>query len=185
MPLLVQNRYKILWFRWSEVLIIVQPETVVGWHRAGFRLFWRWRSRAAKFGRPTTTPGIRQLIRRIAQENPGWGAPKIHGELLKLGLELSERTVSRYLARLFFKRERSETLVGVLEEPPGGHHWVGLLHGSNIDVPLYILRFRDRAQSPADSALQRHRSSDGRLGGPTTPGDFHGQRRVSVHDPRS
>ena len=65
-----------LWSRWSEALIIIQPETVVGWHRAGFRLFWRWRSRAAKFGRPTTTPEIRQLIRRMAQENPGWGAPK-------------------------------------------------------------------------------------------------------------
>jgi hypothetical protein len=90
-----------VWSRWSEALIIVQPETVVGWHRAGFRLFWRWRSRAAKLGRPTTTIEVRQLIRRMAQENPGWGASKIHGELLKLGFELSERTVSRYLARLF------------------------------------------------------------------------------------
>ena len=90
-----------LWSRWSEALIIVQPETLVGWHRAGFQLFWRWRSRAAKLGQPTITIEIRQLIRRMAQENPGWGDPKIHGEHLKLGLELSERTVSRYLARLF------------------------------------------------------------------------------------
>jgi putative transposase len=88
------------WSRWSEALIIVQPETVVGWHRVGFRLFWRWRSRAAKFGRPTTTV-------EISHADPPHGAtksrlaPRIHGELLELGFELSERTVSRYLARLF------------------------------------------------------------------------------------
>src|ERR1700747_1741301 len=58
-----------LWSRWTEALIIVQPETVVGWHRAGFRLFWRWRSRAAKLGRPTATTEIRQLIPRMAREH--------------------------------------------------------------------------------------------------------------------
>ena len=89
-----------LWSGWHETLLIVQPETVVGWHRAGFRLFWRLRSRTIKLGRPTVTPEIRRLIRQMAQENPGWGAPRIHGELLKLGFEVSERTVSRCLARL-------------------------------------------------------------------------------------
>src|SRR6202022_2502355 len=74
------------------------PETVVRWHRTGFRLYWRWRSRAG--GRPKITAEIRALIRRIADENPGWGAPKIHGELLKLGLNVSERTVARYLRRV-------------------------------------------------------------------------------------
>jgi putative transposase len=87
-----------LWSRWAEVLVVVKPETVVGWHRAGFRLYWRLLSRRAA-GRPGVSSELRQLIRRMARENPTWGAPRIHGELLKLGLEVSERTVSRCLAR--------------------------------------------------------------------------------------
>ncbi len=88
-----------LWPRWSDILVIVKPETVVGWHRAGFRLYWRWRSRP-RGGRPKITDEIRVLIRRLAQENSGWGAPKIHGELQKLGFVVSERTVARYLQRI-------------------------------------------------------------------------------------
>ena len=87
------------WSRWTDVLVIVKPETVVGWHRAGFRLYWRWRSRP-RGGRPKITDEIRALIRRLAEENPGWGAPKIHGELQKLGFVVSERTVARYLRRV-------------------------------------------------------------------------------------
>jgi DNA-directed RNA polymerase specialized sigma54-like protein len=85
-----------IWSRWAEVLVVVKRQTVVGWHRTGFRLFWRWRSRA-RGGRPKSTAEIRALIRRLAQENPSWGAPKIHGELQKLGFVISERTVARYL----------------------------------------------------------------------------------------
>jgi hypothetical protein len=88
-----------LWSRWREVLVIVQPETVIAWHRAGFRLYWRWRSRH-QGGRPQVTEEIRELIRRLADENADWGAPKIHGELRKLGFVVSERTVARYLRRL-------------------------------------------------------------------------------------
>src|SRR5215471_20665504 len=80
-----------LWSRWADVLLIVKPKTVVGWHRASFRLYWRWRSRP-RGGRPRITPELRALIRRLAQENTNWGAPKIHGELQKLGFVLSERT---------------------------------------------------------------------------------------------
>jgi transposase InsO family protein len=85
-----------VWSRWSEALIMVKPETVVGWHRAGFRLFWRFRSRG---GGRRVEPDAFEIVRRMARENPTWGAPRIHGELLKLGFEISERTVSRYLAR--------------------------------------------------------------------------------------
>ena len=84
------------WPRWAEALIVVKPETVVGWHRAGFRLYWRLRSRG---GGREIGPDVFETARRIAQENPSWGAPRIHGELLKLGFDISERTVSRYLAR--------------------------------------------------------------------------------------
>ena len=84
------------WSQWKDVLVIVKPDTVVGWHRAGFRWYWRWRSRRHG-GRPRISQEIRALIRRLARENPTWGAPKIHGELLMLGFEISERTVARYL----------------------------------------------------------------------------------------
>jgi hypothetical protein len=87
-----------VWSRWTEVLVVVKPETVVRWHRAGFRLYWRFLSRRKEKGRPGIGSELRQLIERMAKENPTWGGPRIHGELLKLGLEVSERTVSRYLA---------------------------------------------------------------------------------------
>jgi len=88
-----------VWSSWAQVLVIVKPEAVVGWHRAGFRLYWRWRSRS-RGGRPKIGDEIRVLIRRLAEENPTWGAPKIHGELLKLGLAVSERTVAGCLRRV-------------------------------------------------------------------------------------
>ena len=89
-----------LWPSWPHPLILVKPETVVAWHRAGFQLFWRWRSRQRTPGRPPIDLEIRQLIRRIKADNPTWGAPRIHGELLQLGFAISEPTVSRYLQRL-------------------------------------------------------------------------------------
>ena len=85
-----------VWARWTEVLVMVKPDTVVNWHKAGFRWYWRWRSRV-QAGRPKVSEETRTLIRRMAGENPNWGAPKIHGELLKLGFAVSERTVARYL----------------------------------------------------------------------------------------
>jgi putative transposase len=93
------------WGRWSEALVIVKPETVARWHREGFRLYWGLRSRCKHRGRPELTLEVRELIQRMAAENPTWGAPRIHGELLKLGFVISERTVSRYLARVGPRRE--------------------------------------------------------------------------------
>jgi len=80
--------------------MLVTPRTVVGWHRAGFRLYWKWLSRARpRGGRKPVSQEIRALIFQIAAENPTWGAPRIHGELLMLGFEISEPTVSRWLRR--------------------------------------------------------------------------------------
>ena len=84
-----------LWPRWREALVLVQPATVDRWHREGVRRCWRLRPR--RRGRPRIDGPCRDLIRRIADENCLWGAPRIHGELLKLGIAISERTVSRYL----------------------------------------------------------------------------------------
>jgi transposase InsO family protein len=86
-----------IWPGWREPLHIVQPETIVRWHRQGFRYYWRWKS--GRRGRPRIYPEIRGLIRRMCQGNPLWGAPRIHGELLKLGIEASEATVSKYMIK--------------------------------------------------------------------------------------
>ena len=90
-----------LWSGWRGPLILVTPRTVVDWHRCGFRLYWKWLSRAKHLGgrKPTSTE-IRALIFRMAAENPTWGAPRIHGELLKLGFDLAEATVSRWLRQV-------------------------------------------------------------------------------------
>ena len=87
-----------VWPRCSDVLAIVKPATVIAWHRRGFRLYWRWPSKR-RIGRPRINEEIHILIRKMGLENADWGAPKIHGELLKLGFNLSERTVARYLRR--------------------------------------------------------------------------------------
>jgi len=86
------------WDGWREVLVLVQPVTVVRWHREGFRRYWERKSRRRP-GRPRKDPELRSLIRKMATANPLWGAPRIHGELLKLGFDVSESTVSRYLPR--------------------------------------------------------------------------------------
>ena len=77
---------------------VVQPDTILRWHRAGFRAYWRWKSRARP-GRPRVSRELRELIQRMSKENPLWGAPRIHGELLKLGFEIAESTVSKYMIR--------------------------------------------------------------------------------------
>ena len=86
------------WSEWKRALVIVQPETVVRWHRQGFRFYWRWKSRAHG-GRPRFDPQVRALVRRMSLANPLWGAPRIHGELLKLGIEISQTTVAKYMPR--------------------------------------------------------------------------------------
>jgi putative transposase len=94
-----------MWSGWAFALIIVKAETVVSWRRAGFRLFWRFRSR--RVGRPKISREIRALIRRMKADNPDWGAPRIHGELLPLGFDISEPTVSRYLHGLKLRTDRA------------------------------------------------------------------------------
>src|ERR1017187_9609992 len=85
-----------LWPRCLEAMVLVKPATVIQWHRQGFRLFWRWRSRS---GRPSVDREVRDLIRQMSGANPLWGAPRIHGELLKLGIEVSQATVAKYMVR--------------------------------------------------------------------------------------
>jgi len=81
-----------------DALAIIKPETVIRWHRAGFRAYWRWKSRS-RGGRPKTEVEIRQLIRQMSLANSLWGAPRIHGELLKLGIDVGQTTVAKYMVR--------------------------------------------------------------------------------------
>jgi transposase InsO family protein len=87
-----------VWTGWRTALVIVKPETVIAWHRGGFRLFWTWKSRR-RTGRPTVPSHVRALIRTMSEANPFWGAPRIHGELLKLGIDVCQATVAKYMAR--------------------------------------------------------------------------------------
>ncbi len=81
---------------WRKALIIIQPNTVVRWHRAGFKSYWKWLSRRrTRGGRRGVNRELRELISRMVTENPTWGAPRIHGELKILGFDISERTVLR------------------------------------------------------------------------------------------
>src|ERR1700680_1220753 len=88
------------WSAWKQSLIVVSPETVVRWHRAGFRMYWSMISKVRKqVGRKRLSREVRELIFRMVAENPTWGAPRIHGELLMLGFDVSERTISRWMKR--------------------------------------------------------------------------------------
>src|SRR5215468_8822746 len=86
------------WSSWRTALVIVRPETVIVWHRQGFRLFWTWK-RGRRIGRPWVPADVRTLIRRMAKDNPSWGAPRIHAELTKLGIVVSQATVAKYIGR--------------------------------------------------------------------------------------
>src|SRR5947208_3371219 len=94
--------FLVLLYRWFpsvlKAITIIRPETLLRWHRAGFRRYWRWKSRALG-GRPRIAAELRALIRRISAENSLWGAPRIHGELLKLGFEVAQSSVAKYMVK--------------------------------------------------------------------------------------
>ena len=97
------------WSGWKEALLVVTPETVVRWHRAGFRWYWTVISKVREpLGRRPTSKEVRDLIFQMVAENPTWGAPRIHGELLMLGFDISERTISRWMKRAARGPERGE-----------------------------------------------------------------------------
>ena len=134
-----------LWPAWRGALAIVKPATVIGWHRKGFRLFWTWKSRSRRSGRPPVSPEVRGLIRRMCRENPLWGAPRIHGELLKLGFEVSERTVSRYILQH--------------PKPPSQTHSAGHYYLAIENWPLLTFPGRP-AMSASDLSFKSHDDTD-------------------------
>jgi hypothetical protein len=95
------------WADWRSAIVIVKPETVLAWQRKSFRLFWTWKVRHGQFGRPTVSKEVRDLIRGMSRANPLWGAPRIDGELLKLGIDIGQTSVAKYMLRR--KRPPSQT----------------------------------------------------------------------------
>jgi putative transposase len=108
-----------IFISWKSSLLIIKPETVIRWHQQGFKLYWTWKSRST-LGRPKIAREQIDLIKRIANENPLWGAPRIHGELLKLGFDISESTVLRYLPK---KPSRTT-----------GQHWKAFLKNHSAEI---------------------------------------------------
>jgi putative transposase len=121
-----------LWRGWRRSLRIFKPETVIAWNRKGFRLYWTWKSRACG-GRPTTTHQIRALIRKMSLANPRWGAPRIHGELLKLGIDIGETTVAKYMVHP--RRPSSQTWKTFLK-----NHMMEFLIGTTGSAAVYCLK---------------------------------------------
>jgi hypothetical protein len=121
-------------FDWRASLIVVRPETLIRWHRAGFRLLWRLKSRP---GRPAIPVGLRQLIRRMAAENPLWGEERIANELrLKLGLRISPRTVAKYLPKHSPRSPRDDlALVDIPTQPRARDGRLRFLRRRHCDVP--------------------------------------------------
>ena len=153
-------------YRWFpsilRALAIVQPETLVLWHRAGFRSYWRWKSRP-RGGRPQIEAELRALIWQMSIDNPLWGAPRIHGELLKLGFEVAQSSVARYMVK---------------RRGPPSQGWCTFLRNHAPDIAamdlfvvptvgLTSLCLRHHSPGPQGPRLgQRHSKPDGRLGRP-------------------
>ena len=121
-----------LWTGWRSALIIVKPETVIAWHRKGFGYYWAWKSRHRQ-GRPLVSTELRDLIRKMSLANPRWGAPRIHGELLKLGLEVSQATVAKYMVR--HRKPPSQTWRNFLK-----NHMTNMVSADSFVVPTITFR---------------------------------------------
>ena len=151
------------WCGWQQSLIAVTPETVVRWHRAGFRWYWKLISKVRRpVGRRQTSKEVRELIFRMVVENPTWGAPRIHGELLMLGFDVSERTISRWMKR-------------APRDPDPAKRWLTFLRNHReaiaamdfFTVPTItfgvlcaLLLFCHQSRSSSHPALQCHQASD-------------------------
>lgn len=105
-----------VWAGWPTALVIVKPETVITWHRRGFQLFWTWKSHR-RTGRPSLPRDVRTLIRTMSEANPLWVAPRIHGELLKLGIAIGQASVAKYMVR--YRQPPSQTWRTFLKKSHG------------------------------------------------------------------
>jgi len=126
-----------VWSNWRSTLVIVKPETVVASHRKCFRLFWTWKVRHGQPGRPVVPREVRDLIRQMCRENPTWGAPRIHGELLKLGIDIGETSVSKYMVRV--RKPPSQTWRTFLQNHVSESRLHRFFHRAHHSVPGPLL----------------------------------------------
>src|SRR2546428_10447448 len=148
------------WSGWRQALHLVRPETVIRWHRQGFRALWTWKAPRGRPGRPRVGSEIAELVRTMALANPLWGAPRIHGELLKLGFDISQRSVARLMPRR--PTPPSQTWRTFLQ-----NHLADLVSVDFFVVPTATFRVLyvrgSTASSPPNRALQSDRFPDRRL----------------------
>ena len=140
---------------------IVRPETIIRWHRMGFRAWWRWKSHNPG-GRPRIDQEPRDLVRRMCKENPLWGAPRIHGELLKLGFDVAQSTVSKYMLRR--RGPPSQGWKTFLRNHADGIACVDFLTDAGIRTTVRVCHLGARTPSP--SMDRHHDQSDGGMAGP-------------------
>ena len=165
-----------VWADWRSALAIVKLEPVIAWHRKGFRLFWTWKVRRGQPGRPPVSKETRELIRKMTRENPAWGAPRIHGELLKLGIDVGETSVSKYLVLVHDRRR-------ILHFNVTGHptaEWTAqqLREAFPWDTaPRYLLRDRDRIFGGDFTKQVQDIGLNGVLGAPRSPWQRNDQSR--------
>jgi putative transposase len=155
-----------VWSDWISALMIVKAETVVAWHRKGFGLFWTWRIHHGKSGRPRVPQEVRDLIRMMSRNNPRWGAPRVHGELLKLGIGITEPTVAKYMVR--HRKPPSQTWRTFLDNHLRSFGLSGLFHRANGPVPGPVRVSGAGARPAPHAAVRRDRSSDCGMDGPAT-----------------
>jgi hypothetical protein len=142
---------------------VVQPETILRWQRAGFRAFWRWKSRN-RAGRPKIDRGLRDLIRRMSSENPKWGASRIHGELLMLGFEVAQSTVSKYMVQ---GGPRSQGWKAFFSQSRAGDRRDRSVCGADPELRSAVRISGSWARSAATAVVRGHAPSDGGVAGST------------------
>ena len=172
----------IVWPNWRQAVQIVTPATVVRWHRRAFAAYWRWHSRSRRIGRPALASDLRVLIRRMREANPLWGAPRIHGELQKLGIDVSQATVAKYLGVAVVLRlvvahvPHQSRLPARLDQR---------LHGPDGHVPCVVRVRRAVSRPTPHRPRERYGPSDRRMDRATAPRGVAVGHRAALRDPRS
>ena len=151
-----------IWRDWADSLATVKPETVIRWHRQGFKRYWTWKSCRKKRGRPLVAPEVRKLIRTMSQANPLWGAPRIHGELRKLGIKISQASVSKYMVR------GGKPALSGMENFSGEPHRRTGLHRfpdrADPELPSVVCLRCLGSRATTSCPLQRHGLANGKMG---------------------
>ena len=146
------------WDGWRSTLLIVKPDTVIDWHRQGFRWYWTWKVRHGKSGRPSVPKETRELIRTMSRDKALWGAPRIHSELLKLGIKVSQASVAKYMVR--HPKPPSQTWRTFLANHVSQMVSVDFLHRTHDFVPRTLCFHCPGSRPSTHPSFQRHGPSD-------------------------